>query len=662
MRIPLLAALLGIALPTLAIAANADSREPLHMAVMDPLYKKLACDCIKGFAQRDYDAMADSLSKRLGRPIAVVPCESLAAAKKLTSDHIELIVGKQSVIKAQATALSTPLRPLAMLTGTDGKTTLTGLFIVRTDDPAKTIADLKGRKVLFGLPDADEKYAAALATMKSLGLPVPAEPETRPACNHAAVDVSNKTADAAVISSYAIRLAEGCGAVEKGSLRIVGETAPVPFITVFATDKLPATEDAAVISALLEVSKDAALKVKMESRDGFVPMPGSAAWSDWRGGPLRDAMSNAVPERLPAKPRFAWRKKMSGPAMAGVAVSLPYVIVADKSADGKADIWRCLDAQTGSELWKLEYAAPGDLDYTNTARATPVICADKVYLLGAFGRLECLELKSGKRLWGRDLLADFGGKPLSWGFCASPLIDGDRLIVGTASQQAALVALNRLTGEVLWKTPGNPTAYAGMLAGDFGGHHQIVGYDAASLGGWNPENGKRLWTLNPKEPRDFNVPTPLNLGGRLLVATENNGTRLYGFNADGTIAVEPIASNGELSPDVSTPVSVNGLLFGVAKGAIYCLDVQKKLATCWTGINNVGDYASLIGGNGRVLAISVKGELMLLNATSESCPKPAALQIFEETSPEVWSHPALVGDRLYLRSQSETVCLILGDL
>jgi len=671
MRIPILVALLAAPLAALAAESPAPTplptptTEPLHMAVMDPLYKKLACECIKGFAQRDYEALGVFLSARLGRPVEIVPCESLVDANKRCGDHVELLVGKQSVIKSQAAKLNVPLRPLAMLSGTDGKTTLTGLFIVRNEDPAKTLADLKGRKMLFGLPDADEKYSAALASLKAAEVPVPAEPETRTACNHAAVDVANKKADAAVISSYAIRLAEGCGAVEKGSLRVVGETAPVPFVTVFATGRLAAKEDAAIVAALLEVSKDEALKVKLESRDGFLPMPvkreGCLGWGDWRG-PRRDGISDGVPAQLPAKPRFAWRKKTTGPSMAGVAVSLPYVVVADKSSNGDEDIWRCLDAQTGDERWVFQYAAPGKMDYTNAPRATPVICGDKVYLLGAFGRLECLELKTGNSLWSRDLLADFGGKPLSWGFCARPLVDGERLIVGTASPDAALVALNRQTGETLWEAPGNPAGYGGMVAGVFGGRRQIVGCDSKSLGGWNPETGERLWTM---ESDSLNVPTPIDLGGRLLVANEGFGARIYAFNSDGTLCDEPQASNDAFKPNATSPVTVNGLLFGFANETLSCLDLEKKLATNWSssrkGADGWGDYASFIGGNGRVLATSVSGWLTLFEADGGGCRQVASLQVFDGAKPEVWSHPALVDSRLYLRSANEVVCLLLGE-
>ncbi|MFA7006557.1 MAG: PhnD/SsuA/transferrin family substrate-binding protein, partial [Verrucomicrobiia bacterium] len=280
----LLALAVGCGQPTPQPAA----REPLRMIVMDPLCKQLACACVKGFAQRDYHALAAFMSAKLGRPVEAFVQESLKEAERVTDGKLDLIIGKQSEVCAQAAAINIPISPLAMLTDREGKTTLTGLFIVRSDDPAKSVADLKGRKVLFGPPTCDEKHAAALALMKSLILPLPEKPETLATCNQTGLAVFEKQADAGVISSYAMALLEGCGAIDKGALRVIGHTAPVPFISVFVTKRVSATDAEAITKALLAVSGDSQLKEKMETRDGFVPCPAqkeTAGWTDWRGGP-----------------------------------------------------------------------------------------------------------------------------------------------------------------------------------------------------------------------------------------------------------------------------------------------------------------------------------------------------------------------------------------
>ena len=116
---------------------------------------------------------------------------------------------------------------------------MTGLIVVPTADPAKSVADLKGYHLIFGPEECDEKYKAAMALLQENGVSIPAKIETSPACSDGAcqiLDEVKKDANAhgaAVISSYAKPLLEGCGTVEKGSLRVVGETAPVPFVEAF---------------------------------------------------------------------------------------------------------------------------------------------------------------------------------------------------------------------------------------------------------------------------------------------------------------------------------------------------------------------------------------------------------------------------------------------
>jgi outer membrane protein assembly factor BamB len=244
------------------------------------------------------------------------------------------------------------------------------------------------------------------------------------------------------------------------------------------------------------------------------------------------------------------------------------------------------------------------------------------------------------------------------------MVDGDRLFTGTASNDAALVALDRHSGKLLWKVPGHPMAHGAMLLDVFGGRRQLVGYDIESIRGWDPENGKHLWSITPPKPRDYNVPSPLKFGECLLLSTDDHGTRLHAFNTGGAIRPEPVAKQADLKPEISTPVIVNGLLFVTVNDLLICLDPANGLAERWRFEDKAfNEYASLIGGNGRVLATTTTGELLLFAAEAQAPRLISRLQVFQGKSgrsPDVWAHPALVGDRLYLRSPEETVCLLFG--
>ena len=348
--------------------------------------------------------------------------------------------------------------------------------------------------------------------------------------------------------------------------------------------------------------------------------------------------------------------------MAGLAVADGCVVVADKDLDGVRDIFRCLDADTGRERWKIAYPAAGAMDFTNSPRANPVIHDGLVYLLGAFGHLHCIELTTGLTVWKKHLPSDFGAGQPMWGYCSAPLLAGDRLIVNPGAPDAALVALDRRTGKESWRTSGRAPGYATFILAELGGRLQAVGYDVLTLGGWDPQTGRRLWELTPELPGDFNVPTPVAAAGRLLVSTENNGTRLYGFDNQGRIQPDPLAVSEDLSPDTSTPVLADGMLLGNF-GGLVCLDLDDGLRTLWeTQDDDFCDYCSFIAGNGHVLVTTQSGRLHLLKSDKQRCRRVATLELFEDVPAadrEVWSHPALVGNRFYVRNLLAAYCFVL---
>lgn len=631
-----------------------NNKSPLRIVVMDPLSDQLACACVEGYAQRKYDNLAEYLEKQLSRPVQVGYAEILPDILSISPGNVDFIIGKESSVLFDAGESKIGVHPIARLTDKNGSTDVTGLFVVRNNDPARSIEDLKGYKILFGPEWEVEKSKAAIEALNAKGISAPKQIQTTPSCNGGALAVVEKEADAAVISSYALVLLEGCDTIDKGSLRVVGQTAGVPFVTVFANNNVPAETEDAFISALLSVNSNPTLLEQMESKSGFV----KAEWTDWRG-PNRDAISPYIPAKLPAKPTFLWKKPMKGAGMSGIAATHKYVVVTDKNKDFTVDIFHCLNADTGKEIWAIEYPAEGEMDFTNAPRANPVIHDGLVYLLGAFGDLNCVELSSGKIVWKKNIVKEFKAELVAWGMCSAPLIVDDKLIVNPGAKNASIVALDRRTGKVIWKTPGEPASYSCFILGKFGNVRQIVGYDSISLGGWDPETGKRLWQLLPEEEGDFNVPTPINFNGKLLVSTENNGTRLYGFDDDGRIQSKPLARNLDLSPDTSTPVLIDGLLFGCFAG-LYCIDVSDGLKTLYSSDDDAFyDYASLAAGNGRVLILSVESELVLLAAEKERFTEISRMRLFEDKRTEVWSHPALLGNRMYVRSMTEIGCLLL---
>jgi ABC-type phosphate/phosphonate transport system substrate-binding protein/outer membrane protein assembly factor BamB len=699
--------------PVLAEDAKpvAPTEQALSLVVMDPLAEPLSCPCVQGYAQRKYEKLAEYLSEKLGRPVNVTFAESFEKAlAKEGCKTIDIAIGKDSVVRHDAKAAKLKVTPLACLTGQDGKTTQNGMIVVRSGDPAQHLDELQGYRILFGPQECDEKFAAARQALVGAGVEVPAveAAEMSQACSDGAckiIEWGDTQHAAAVISSYAAPLLEGCGTIKKGDLRVVGETAPVPFITAFATNRLEPDVRKKLRQALLDVGTKPELKEALETLMGFVEIDddyralrksikagtetekaagapadktqktgaaeataqppdekATSAWPGWRG-PTRDGRVSSLPKTLPTEAAIVWRQPLQRPGLGGIAATERFVIIGDRDISNAADDFHCYSAIDGELLWSIQYPAPGELDYDNMPRATPLIDSGFVYLLGAFGHLTCADLETGVTLWRTNVIEQFAGDPdLVWGTCSSPLIVDGKLIINPGGPDASLVALDPLTGKVIWQSPGDRHAYGSFIVATLGGVRQLVGYDRSSLGGWEIATGRRLWTLKPPHQGDFNVPTPVATDGRLLVTTENNFARLYEFDREGKILPRPAAVNEDLAAEISTPIVVGNRAFCVNEH-MFCLDLANGLRPIWIGDDKAfGDYAPLIASGDRILTVGLGGELLLIDAAANEFQVVSRFKPFTDpksSQSQLLGYPALVNTRLYLRGENELVCVEL---
>ncbi len=672
----------AIALSVMVGSFSAGAKE-LVMIVMDPLAKELSCPCVEGYAQRDYHRLGEYLSKQTERNVRVVFGESISAAIQRSGGAADIVIGKYSVVLSDMKTAKVDLQPIAQLTDKMGKTTQTGLLLVRAQDPAQTVKDLSTYRILFGPEESEEKHAAIIDLLRGARVELPDEREIAEACSDGAtllLELPKDKPGAAAISSYARPLLEGCGTIEAGALRVVGETEPVPFVTAFLNRALDAKTRASLQKAVLNSRDDHQLLQSLESLMGFVPCefedrrsgkktdavdPSSRMeWPAWRGA-HRDALVASLPDQLPSVPNVVWRYAVSPDGMGGIAAANGCVIWGDRDPMDTADIFTCVEADSGAMRWKVIYGAPGHLDYGNSPRATAWIGDSYVLLAGAHGHLHCVDLESGAILWLRNLASEFGEvESRPWGYCESPLVVDGRVIVRPGAPDAAIVALAASDGSLIWKTPGAAPAYGSLVRPPLEGSNQVVGFDSQSLGGWSVQTGKRLWTVVLDAEDDFNVPTPLPLGNQLLVASENNGVRLFQFSGRGQLATRPVATSDSAFPDMVSPVAANGRVF-LLQEKLICLAADphakgQQLAPIWSSEEDAfSTYGSLIASTDRLLVFGATGELLLYDISGDVPRLTSRMSPFGKESLESYSHPALVGERIYLRGGTELLCVDL---
>jgi ABC-type phosphate/phosphonate transport system substrate-binding protein len=243
------------------------------IVVTDPLALPLACSCVQGYAQRKYEKLADYLQKKLGKSVRVVWGESIANAKSEQGlGKKTIFIGKDSVVRQDTQKLKVNISAVAQLTDINGSVNQRGVFVVRRGNPAVSLIDLEGYRVLWGPDKCDEKSAAPKSKLKELEIETSGE-EVCETCSVAAkklVEDSDSTKVVGVISSYAEKLLTGCGTIEKGSLRIIGESDAVPFISVFVSDQVTAIETTAIIESLSSIRDSKELLEALESKSGFV--------------------------------------------------------------------------------------------------------------------------------------------------------------------------------------------------------------------------------------------------------------------------------------------------------------------------------------------------------------------------------------------------------
>jgi outer membrane protein assembly factor BamB len=281
------------------------------------------------------------------------------------------------------------------------------------------------------------------------------------------------------------------------------------------------------------------------------------------------------------------------------------------------------------------------------ARSTPTIDGELIYALGSDGDLACLK-------WHKNLRSDFGGEPGLWAYAESPLIDGDTLVCTPGGKTATIVALDKKTGNTIWKSPieaADKAAYASVIIVTTGGVKQYVQFLAKGLVGVDAKTGKFLWRYDKTaKGSPANIPTAVAYQNYVYSATGRAGGGLIELKTkDQTVEADPVYFNKKLPSAIGGAVEVEGFLYGTSAGGLQCVEFTTGKPK-WQS-HGVG-AGSICYAEGRLyLHGEEKGDVALVECTSDgyhekghfSPPNPPSRRVGK-----AWAYPALADGRLYI--------------
>lgn len=383
------------------------------------------------------------------------------------------------------------------------------------------------------------------------------------------------------------------------------------------------------------------------------PVTGGADWPRF-GGPNGDCISTETginKDWAARPPQVLWQTDMSDDGYAGPGVADGKVFIIDHQ--GGEDVVRAIDLASGQDVWSHRYADADGANY-GFAHSTPCFDEGRVFTVGRYGQLYALNAADGAVLWSKDFRADFGGSPPGWNYAASPIVDGDRLVVLPGGPEASVVVLNKATGETIWKGGGTFVAgHATPTIATLDGVKQYVVFAGKALTGVRAEDGKLLWQVPWENACSVNAAMPLADGGEVFATSNYNfGCGLYRISGG---KAQKVWFSKEMHSHFSSPILHKGHIWGTTDpGDLVCM-IPGSGKVLWRqggfekgGLIIVDDVIlAFNGGN---------GDLIMVATSTDGYQE---LGRFNPLGGQSWTAPVVAQGRLLVRNKQTLACLDL---
>ena len=384
-----------------------------------------------------------------------------------------------------------------------------------------------------------------------------------------------------------------------------------------------------------------------------------AEWSQFRG-PNRDNI--APPQGLAQSwpeggPKLDWTAK--GLGLGYSTVALAHGKLYTMGDVGEDSMVLALDPASGDQIWAVRIGASFPQDQGNGPRGTPTIDGDRLYALGAHGDLCCLDANTGEVVWQKNILSEFGAVNITWGISESVLIDGEKLICTPGGKGAAMVALDKNTGDVIWKAAaeGDPAAaYSSAIIAEIGGVRQYINFTHTGLIGVRAEDGKVMWKNDKSANGTANCSTPVLFQDGVFSASGygTGGALVYLISTDGETTAVLAYHTKHMKNHHGGMIALDGFLYGSNDpGTLTCIELATGEVK-WRD-KSVGK-GSLAFADGLLVLRSEEGPIALIEANPEKYVEKGRFDQPERSENRSWAHPVIAGGKLYLRDMDVLLC------
>ena len=374
---------------------------------------------------------------------------------------------------------------------------------------------------------------------------------------------------------------------------------------------------------------------------------------------LGPAGTGITSESVSEKPSEVWKRDF------GIGIS--QVVVKGNRAftmgnsDNETTIY-CFNPGTGKEIWSVSYFSPseknnfgsGKTPFPGGPTSTPTIVGDRLYTLSRFGHVHCLNAATGKIIWDLEYKKAFPKHTLpTWGYSASPFVDGGRVYLEPGGKGHSCVALDASTGAIIWKAGKDDAAYSTPEIAQIDGKRTLITFNAFGLVGRDPADGTELFRDRWKTNYDVNAAQPVVLNNINIFVSSGYGSGGALLKVvDGEVGT--IWKTKKMANKHTVTLLIGKHLYGFSEDTLRCIDVATGKSVWEKDGYGRGSLTGI--GGGKAVIQAENGTLAIAKLS------PSGIDIISEqklfTKHHSWTAPSVANGRIFARDvEGNVICL-----